>query len=151
MKRIKGNIIDVAEEGEYDVVLQGCNCQCTMGSGVAKDMANSWPEVRAADAATARDDHTKLGGYTHADIIRRTSKFTVYNLYTQHRYGPASEQHFDYDAFRCCLIKLRGAIDKKARILSPLIGCGTGGGRFRYVVKIFEEELGDFDVTLISI
>lgn len=31
LKHTKGNLIDLAEAGEFDVVVQGCNCFNTMG------------------------------------------------------------------------------------------------------------------------
>ena len=31
MKTIEGNLISLAKAGQFDVIVQGCNCFCTMG------------------------------------------------------------------------------------------------------------------------
>lgn len=31
LKRAKGNVLDMAEAGQFDIVVQGCNCFNTMG------------------------------------------------------------------------------------------------------------------------
>lgn len=40
LKHIKGNLIDLAEEGEFDIIIHGCNCQNTMGSVLRKRFVN---------------------------------------------------------------------------------------------------------------
>ena len=49
LKHAKGNLIDMAEAGEFDVIVHGCNCQNTMGSGIAKEMRARYPGVYQAD------------------------------------------------------------------------------------------------------
>ncbi len=36
---IDGDLIKLALQGEFDVVVHGCNCFCTMGAGIAPQMA----------------------------------------------------------------------------------------------------------------
>ena len=36
MKDIEGDLLLLALAGHFDVIVHGCNCQCTMGAGVAK-------------------------------------------------------------------------------------------------------------------
>ena len=38
MKIIKGDLIKLALQGEFDVIVHGCNCFCTMGAGIAKSI-----------------------------------------------------------------------------------------------------------------
>ena len=33
MKTIQGNLIHSAQAGEFDLIVHGCNCFCTMGAG----------------------------------------------------------------------------------------------------------------------
>jgi len=33
MKAIKHNLIHLAHNGEFDLIVHGCNCFCTMGAG----------------------------------------------------------------------------------------------------------------------
>lgn len=39
---VKGDLIQLALKGEFDVVTHGCNCQCVMGAGIAPKMANAF-------------------------------------------------------------------------------------------------------------
>ena len=36
MKTITGDLIKLAQDGVFDVIIHGCNCQNTMGAGIAK-------------------------------------------------------------------------------------------------------------------
>ena len=38
LKHTKGNLLDLAEAGEFDIVVQGCNCFNTMGGGIAREI-----------------------------------------------------------------------------------------------------------------
>ena len=38
MKTIKGDLIKLAQDGEFDVIVHGCNCMCTMSAGIAKQI-----------------------------------------------------------------------------------------------------------------
>ena len=40
MNIVKGNLVTLALAGEFDVIIHGCNCFNTMGSGVAKDIGD---------------------------------------------------------------------------------------------------------------
>ena len=42
---IKGDLIKLAQAGEFDVIVQGCNCFNTMGSGLAKQIKAEIPEA----------------------------------------------------------------------------------------------------------
>lgn len=33
---VVGDLLDLALKGEFNVIVHGCNCNCTMNSGVAK-------------------------------------------------------------------------------------------------------------------
>ena len=147
---VYGNLIALAETGEYDAVLQCCNCQNRMGAGVALDIARHWPEVEAADQRTERGDPKKLGTYSAARVIRGQADFMVYNLYGQFRYGPASEKHLDNEALRCALtnVAISNAGQRK-RFLFPLLGTGNAGGDWSKIRNIIQETLGEHDLTLV--
>lgn len=152
IKTIMGDIVDEAEFGEYDVVLHNCNCQRRQGAGVARDIANAWPEVEAADAATplTRD---KLGTYSMATVTRGDVTFDVYNVYGQYFWGRRGLQHFSPDMFDRAMEKLAEELKDKAplNILFPAIGSGAGGGQWSTVSEILTHHLGDHNLTLISL
>lgn len=36
MKTMLGDLLSLAIDGRFDVIVHGCNCQCTMGAGIAQ-------------------------------------------------------------------------------------------------------------------
>ena len=151
MNEVTGGIVSNAETGMYDIVMHNANCQNTLpfATGVAGVMARAWPEIIEADNATEKGDINKLGNYTSTRVTRGDVSFVVYNLYCQFRYGYRSEQNFDYNALDSVLRKIAADLgtDTK-RILIPLIGSGSGGGRWRKTKAIINNHLGHHHVTL---
>ena len=45
MKTIQGNLIHLAQNGEFDLIVHGCNCFCTMGAGIAKGIKAAFREL----------------------------------------------------------------------------------------------------------
>lgn len=41
-EEIQGDLIKLAKEGKFDVIAHGCNCHCTMGAGIAPQMAEAF-------------------------------------------------------------------------------------------------------------
>lgn len=41
-KEITGDLIELAKNGEFDVITHGCNCFCVMGNGIAPQMAKTF-------------------------------------------------------------------------------------------------------------
>ena len=41
-KEINGDLIELAKQGTFDVIAHGCNCFCTMGAGIAPQMARAF-------------------------------------------------------------------------------------------------------------
>jgi O-acetyl-ADP-ribose deacetylase (regulator of RNase III) len=60
MKIVNGDLIELAKKGEFDVIVQGCNCQCRMGRGIALTIKQQFPEALAADYETTVGDQSKL-------------------------------------------------------------------------------------------
>ena len=86
------NLIDLAESGEFDVIIHGCNCFHTMGKGIALQLAKKFPEIVNLDKQTKYGDINKLGKF----FIYDTGKYIIVNAYTQYRYG-IKTQHVDYN------------------------------------------------------
>ena len=47
--RKKGNLLDMAERGEFDIIVHGANCICVMGSGIAREIKARFPQAAQAD------------------------------------------------------------------------------------------------------
>ena len=92
MKDIEGDLLQLALAGHFDVIVHGCNCQCIMGTGIAKAIKLQFPQAFAADQATATGDRSKLGSYSSALAHNALGQpFTVVNAYTQWHWRGAGE------------------------------------------------------------
>lgn len=132
----KGNLIDMAENGDFDVIVQGCNCQNTMGSGLAKEIRARYPAAYTADAMMhklmgAKDHPIRLlGNYSVAAYQGKfgsTHNFDIINAYTQVGYLPRGIDHFEYKSFGLILRKLE-YFYPSANFGFPYIGMGLAGG-----------------------
>jgi len=146
MKVIKGDLLNLAEEGLFDVIIHGCNCQCNMGSGIAKTIKDRYPQAFEADCETTKGDKNKLGDYTYSKV-GKNKNFTLINAYTQYSYS-RDKVDVDYDALRNVFSKIkRDFLGKK--IGYPLIGAGLAGGDWKIIEAIINEELDGEEHTLV--
>ena len=142
IKHIKGNLIDLAEQGEFDIIVHGCNCQNTMGSGIAKEIRERYPQAYDVDNTYHRaicidfDGQViqKLGNYT---VAYMDNDVTIINAYTQFHYLPRGVDHFEYDSFNLILRKLLVGYSDK-RIGFPYIGMGLAGGDKDRIIAMLE-------------
>jgi O-acetyl-ADP-ribose deacetylase (regulator of RNase III) len=139
LKHAKGNLLDLAEAGEFDVIVQGCNCFNTMGGGIAREIRERYPEVADVDAKTVRGDYNKLGNWTREVVIRKngTVEFIVINAYTQFDMS-TGEDVFEYTAFELILQKLVRLYGNYS-IGLPYIGMGLAGGNKEFIISMIEE------------
>lgn len=136
LKHAKGNLLDLAEAGEFDVVVQGCNCFNTMGGGIAREIRERYPAAAAADAATVRGDYTKLGNWTVGLNDLGDRKFLIINAYTQFNMS-TGEDVFEYTAFQLILQKLVRLYGNYS-IGLPYIGMGLAGGDKDIIIPMIE-------------
>jgi len=138
LKHDKGNLLDLAEAGLFDVVVQGCNCFNTMGGGIAREIRERYPNVAAVDAETVRGDYNKLGNYTKA-VVKGTDKhsYIVINAYTQYNMS-TGEDVFEYTAFALILQKLVRLYGNYS-IGLPYIGMGLAGGDKDIIIPMIEQ------------
>ena len=87
MKTVQGDLIKLALSGEFDLIVHGCNCFCTMGAGIAKTIKQEFPAAYQADLATAKGEKPKLGQISYATVELATNKLIVVNGYTQYNWS----------------------------------------------------------------
>ena len=132
LKHTKGNLLDLAEAGEFDIVVQGCNCFNTMGGGIAREIKERYPMAALVDNETLKGDYLKLGNWTTAF----TGKFLIVNAYTQYNMSQGTDV-FEYVAFELILQKLVKQFGTK-RIGFPYIGMGLAGGNKDVILAMLE-------------
>lgn len=163
---IEGDLIELALNGEFDVISHGCNCLSTMGAGIAVAMKNTFGcdkfEMetwgRTIEKLGCIDYQTfVLGKNAHWSLLDADNKLnepelTVVNSYTQYHYGKnhldGVSSPVDYEAITLCMRKMNH-IFKGKHIGLPLIGCGLAGGDWDKVKEIIQRELKDCDVTIV--
>ena len=136
LKHTKGNLLDLAEAGHFDIVVQGCNCFNTMGGGIAKEIRERYPHVAAADNETMRGDYTKLGSWTDEVVFTETDCFNIINAYTQYKMSTGDDV-FEYVAFELILQKLLFCYPGR-RFGFPYIGMGLAKGNQQKIIGLLE-------------
>ena len=140
---VRGDLLQLAKEGQFDVVIHGCNCQCQMGKGIALTIKSEFPEAYEADKATPKGLEAKLGTISVAQVDRPNFNFTIVNAYTQFHWRGTGVKA-DYDAIRRVMRLVKQRFPGK-RIGYPKVGAGLAGGDWSVISKIIEEELAGED------
>ena len=143
MKEIKGDLIELALNGEFDVIGHGCNCKNNMGSGIAVGVKRNFHNAYVADQKTLYGDRDKMGTMSTSE----EHGVTVCNLYTQYNYT-RDKVDVEYPAVRSCMKLIKENYSGK-RIGLPLIGAGRAGGDWGIIKSIIKEELVGEDVTIV--
>ncbi len=118
-----------------------------MGSGIARQIRERYPEAYEADCQTTPGDIRKLGAFSW--VKAKDGKF-IYNCYSQYRYG-REKRHTNYEAVYTGL----SSIEQNARELGLTtlslpynMGCMLGGGSWRIVSVIIDGNRSDKMYTL---
>lgn len=138
LNRAKGDVLKMAKEGIFDIVVHGCNCMNAIKSGFAKQVRELYYEAVEADNATVRGDRNKLGNFT--ECITKDN-FILVNAYTQYDMNNMFEEfrdRFEYESFETILNKLAEKYGDQHFGL-PYIGCGLAGGDEKRIIKIVED------------
>lgn len=177
VKVVSGDLVEMALDGQFDCIAHGCNCFNNWGAGIAKQLKEAFPNAHAEDVEkTRRGDEFKLGQMTFAkEKCRREGRNVhVFNLYTQYGYGrhgvksytikhPGSDADMSqiphalradiassmYQMARFILTRFN--VPLQTTIGIPKIGCGFGGADWSGVLRIIEEEIGSFNVTVVEL
>lgn len=148
MKTIKGDLIQLALANEFDVIIHGCNCFCTMGKGIAKSIKTHFPQAYEVDLETEKGDKSKLGTITFANVEVNEKKLIVVNGYTQYNWKGRGRK-VDYNAIRN-VFQLMKIHFSGLQIAYPAIGAGLVGGDWAIISTIIDEELENEQHTFIE-
>lgn len=138
---VKGNLLD----SDCDYICHQVNCQGVMGSGIARQIRERWPEVYEHYMefySHWEDPYNQLGEIDIVDL--NNSHQHVVNMYSQCSYGYDGQRYTSYDAFAYALEAIRQSTSYNDSIGFPKnIGCGLGGGNWKVISALIEEILGD--------
>ena len=139
---VETNILNAFEHGDFDAIVQGCNCFHTMGAGLAGQIFTRFYEAYQADLKTEFGDWGKMGDYSKA-----TYAFgDLINGYTQFRPGrfPKADLAKNIEMLFTELNK-----DYAGKIIGiPYIGCGIAGGDWKEVSEIINRVTPDVKIVV---
>ncbi len=148
MKHVKGDLIKLALDGRFDVIIHGCNCFCAMGAGIARQIRQVFPKAYEADRETKSGDVYKLGKYSWALVNIKEAPLVVVNGYTQFHHSGQGVLA-DYKAVEELFTRLKIDFPGK-RFGYPKIGAGLAGGDWEVIRKIIDRALTGEDHTLVE-
>lgn len=149
MEIYTGNLLELAEQGVFDVVVQGCNTKGVMGGGIAKQIADRYPQALMVDRGSLHLPD-RLGGFTVAEAGNLYGKkFNIVNAYTQDDFKRyPGKINADYNAIDKAFRQIAEVFDGK-RIGYPKIGAGLAGGDWNIISSIIDNALKNQDHALV--
>lgn len=141
---INANLLD----SDCNFICHQVNCQGKMGSGVAKQIRDRWPEVYSN---YARVVNSKMLGKAQILYIEDANipRQCVVNMFSQENYGYDGARYTSYDAFWNCLNELKNKIPEGVTIAFPYkIGCGLGGANWEIIEKMIDVVFADYGVFI---
>lgn len=146
---VHGNFL----ESNISCIVHGCNAQGVMGSGVALQIREKFPDAHREYLQFLEREPEPLGKICITEINRGTNKKIIINAITQQFYGRDKKRYVSYDALDTCF----AAIDEYAGqkyikdIAMPYIGCGLGGGKLGILMAIIDEHSVHYTPHLYSL
>ena len=135
MKIIEANLLGMTE----GVICHQVNCQGVMGSGIAKQISDKWPEVYDGYMKNCnKEDLSKSLGLI--SYVQVDDNLLVANVFGQDRYGTDRRQT-NYGAVAEAFQRLKYA---PGPVYVPyLMGCGLAGGDWDVYSEIIEYFIPD--------
>jgi O-acetyl-ADP-ribose deacetylase (regulator of RNase III) len=126
------------------VIVHFCNCMGVMGAGLAKAIANKWPQVKT-DYKQYLDKLEKDRVFALGDVVitRATNTTYVASCFTQYHYGTNARQT-DYSAVIHALDKVRQKSFGLDIFIPHNVGCGLGGGDWGTIRTIIENTFCEY-------
>jgi O-acetyl-ADP-ribose deacetylase (regulator of RNase III) len=142
---VSGDLFD--NEHAARAFAHGCNCQGSMGAGIAKGLRARYPAMyeQYRSRCKAEPRRFNLGDCW---LWKEEDRPWVFNLGTQEGYWRARAS---YEAIEAALREMRRQADAEGvtSIAMPRIGVGHGGLSWKKVRATVEEVFGDWSGTLV--
>ena len=151
IKIINGNLLNCSQK----VIVHQVNCKRVMGSGVALQLRNKYPEVYNSYLKFFNNNKTVelLGKIDIVNCI--TDDKIVINMFSQYDFGRDKNKIYtNYSAMKLAFKSIRKYLmDNNINELAmPFnIGCGLANGDWKVVNNLIDEIFEDFNVYLYKI
>lgn len=150
IKIVEGDLLLAKEH----IIAHQVNCMGVMGSGVAKQIRNKYPQVyeeylEKVDEYTVGEDlRENLLGVIQAVVI--SDDKIVVNMFAQHKYGYDGKQYTDTEALFKCLLAIRSVAEKNniSVALPYKVGSYRGGANWDEVEDLIIKAFRGYSVTL---
>lgn len=139
---LHGNLLDFP----YGItsIAHCCNTMNIMGAGIAKQIADRYPEAKQADDEATKAGNNILGEFSFADIkIEDQRNGKIFNLYTQEGIRPGRE--VNYESLYRNLLLLRNRLNflnEKCLGIPYGLSSGLAGGSWKIVYAMIEHLFG---------
>jgi O-acetyl-ADP-ribose deacetylase (regulator of RNase III) len=144
----KGNLLEFTE----DAFGHGCNCQSTMGSGVAKAVRAKFPELYTiADCQSPLSKDDKLGKFSYLELPEGKLGLNIYSQF-DYKGRNVGKMDLSYGALEnglegACMFLIK---EGKKTLALPKIGAGLAGGDWNVIegiIKRVSDKTG-IDITI---
>lgn len=146
IETIHKNLIDAYLEGEIRAIMHGVNCQCRMGSGLAKEIKERIPQCFTDYVEFCSQNEVLLG-----KVCVSGNDPYIFNCFTQRFYGRDGRKYVSDHAIVDCLKTVKYHLERKniKEIGIPyMFCCGLGGGDWEFVYKMIEIILKGVNVKI---
>lgn len=132
-----------APQGEGPkIIAHVCNDAGGWGKGFVLPLARRWPQTRTAYKTWYRDRETSGFALGAVQFVPAEDTLLVANMIGQHGYRPSNTPPVRYEAISAALATVADrALQFRASVHMPQIGCGLAGGRWELVEPLIVEQL----------
>lgn len=147
MKYIKGNLLDLLDEGKINTIAHQVSTKGVMGKGLAKQIANRYPQVRKEYKTLCTSTENTLG---FVQVLSNGDDKTILNVFSQSGYG-TTKRHTNYAAIAVAFALYLDTYKTPTIGIPKYFGCGLGGGNWNTVEAIFKDLEHLYDVEFIVV
>lgn len=137
---------DILKSGA-DIICHQVNCQGVMGSGLAKQIKDTYPNVYSdyrelVQEYDESERHMLLGRVQYVEIPSTKARRYIANCFGQNYYG-RDKRYTNYRALRDCFEQIyftnNSDIQRRNIAIPYCMGCGLAGGDWDVVYKMIKD------------